>query len=136
MRRGTPSAVAPAESTLPGVVTKERNADRGKCLQDVPFGSGLEVRIGQPTVGLDAPGAEQRVKGNRHDGWAVATTDPVIAALPENRRERAIVVEEAIPHLDAGHMDLRYRPQRRDGLRAIPWGWWQVGMPKDSSKPG
>jgi hypothetical protein len=54
MRRGTVSVVAPFESTLPGVVTKEPNADGGKRLEDVPFGGGLEARIGRPTVGLDA----------------------------------------------------------------------------------
>ena len=135
-RRGTVSVVAPVEGTLPGIVTKEPNADGGKRLEDVAFDGGLEARIGRPTVGLDAPVTEQRVKGNGHDGWAIATADPVIAALPENCRERPFVVEQAIPQLDAGRVDIRYRAQRRNHLRAIPWGWRQVGVAKHPSKPG
>src|SRR5208282_3237538 len=121
MRRGTVAVVAPVESALPGIVTKEPNADGGKRLEDVLFGGGLEARIGRPTVAVDAPGTEQRVKGNGHDGWAIVSADPVIAALPENCRERPFVVEQAIPQPDAGRVDLRYRAQRRNGFCAIPW---------------
>src|SRR5438105_52459 len=52
MRPGTPSVVPPVESALPGVVAEEPNADRGKRLQNVPFGGRLEVRIRRPTVGV------------------------------------------------------------------------------------
>jgi hypothetical protein len=97
MRRGKPSVVPPVESALPGVVAEEPNADRGKRLKDVPFGGGLEVHIGRPTVGVDAPGTEQRVIGNGNDGWAIASADSLIAALPENRGERLVVVEQAVP---------------------------------------
>jgi hypothetical protein len=107
MRPGEPSVVPPVESALPGVVAEGPNADRGKRLQDGPFGGGLEVRIGRPPIGVDAPGTEQRVKGNGNDGWAIATADSVIAALPQNRGKRLVVAEQAVPQLGAGRVDLR-----------------------------
>src|ERR1700730_8461922 len=106
MRPGEESVVPPIESALPGVVPEEPDAGRGKRLQNVAFGGGLEERIGRPTVGLDAPGADQRVKSNGNDGWAMATADSVIAALPQNRRQHPIVAEQVIPQLDAGRVDL------------------------------
>src|SRR5260370_28753154 len=136
LRPGQPSVVPPVESALPGEVAEEPDAGRGKRLQDVPFGGGLEVRIGRPTVRLNAPSTEQRVKRNGHDGWAIATADPGVAGLPQYRRERPVVAEQAVPQLGAGRVDLCYRPQRRDGLHAVPWGRWQVGMPEHRSKPG
>jgi len=93
------------------------------------------VRIGRPPVGLDAPGTEQRVNHSGNDGWAIATADSVIAALPQDRGERLVVAEQAVPQLNAGRVDLCYRPQRRNGLRAVPWRRWQVGMPEYRSKP-
>jgi hypothetical protein len=78
-----------------------------KRLQDVPFGGGLQVRIGRPTVGVDAPSAEQRIKGNGNDGWAITTAGSVIAALPQNCGERLIVAEQAVPQLGTGRVDLR-----------------------------
>src|SRR5271169_403455 len=136
MRPGKPSVVPPVESALSGVVAEEPNADRGKHLQDGPFGGGLEVCIDRPPVGVDAPGTEQRIKDNGDDGWAITTAYSVIAALPQNRGERLVVAEQAVPQLGAGRVDLRYRPQRRDGFRAIPRGRWQVGMTEHLSKPG
>jgi hypothetical protein len=73
LRPGQPSVVPPVESALPGVVAEEPDAGRGKRLQDVPFGGGLEVRVARPPVGFDAPGPEQRVKGSGNDGCAMAT---------------------------------------------------------------
>src|SRR5271169_3441126 len=116
MRLGKPAVVPPVESALPGVVAEGPNADRGKRLKDVPFGGGLKVHIGRPTVGVDAPGTEQCVIRNGNDGWAITTADAVIAALPQNRGERPVVIEEAVTQLDAGRVDLRYRPQRRNGF--------------------
>ena len=93
------------------------------------------MRIGRPPIGVDAPGTEQRIKGYGNDGWAITTADSVIAALPENRGERLLVAEQAVPQLGAGRVDLRYRPQRRNGFRTIPRGPWQVGVPEHRSKP-
>jgi hypothetical protein len=101
--------VPPVESALPGVVAKELDADRGKRLPDVSFGGGLNGRIDGAPVRVDPPGTEQRVKGNGNDGWAIASANPVITALPQNRRERPLVVKQTVPKFDADCVDLRYR---------------------------
>src|ERR1700730_4253800 len=115
LRPGQPSVVPPVESALPGVVAEEPNAGRGKRLKDVPFGGGLEVGIGRPPVGLDTPGTEQRGKHSGNDGWGRAPAGSGIAALRQNRGERLVVAEQAVTQLNAGRVDFRYRPQRRDG---------------------
>src|ERR1700730_16603863 len=116
MRPGEESVVPPIESALPGVVPEEPDAGRGKRLQNAAFAGGLDERVGRSTVGLDAPGTEQRVKSDGNHRWAMAAAASVIAALPQNRRQRPVVAEQAIPQLDAGRVDLSYRPQRRNGF--------------------
>src|SRR5260370_41995790 len=96
LRPGQPSVVPPVESALPGEVAEEPDAGRGKRLQDVPFGGGLEVRIGRPTARLNAPSTEQRVKRNGHDGWAITTADPVVAARPQSRIDEPVAAEAAV----------------------------------------
>lgn len=96
--------IGPIESALFGVVAEEPNARGGKCLEDISFRGRLQRRIGRSAIGLDPPSAEQRVTCNGHHCWAVATPYPVVAALPEDCRERSVVVGQTVPQLDPGRV--------------------------------